>query len=136
MSKRLGSSCGINRSDFGGICEAGGTTLDGVDIQVLKAWMGLGFPAAATVPLPLTPGSRRYSASPPLASPGHNVIVDPVKEMALWDKWGREAWLMIVASEEDWIVDNGYTFEVSPQQFAFDLSFFAVPSSPYVNVFP
>ena len=108
----------------------------GVDIQVLKAWMGLGFPAAATVPLPLTPGSRRYSASPPLASPGHNVIVDPVKEMALWDKWGREAWLMIVASEEDWIVDNGYTFEVSPQQFAFDLSFFAVPSSPFVNVFP
>ena len=108
----------------------------GIDIKVLKAWMGLGFPAAATVPLPLTPGSRRYSASPPLASPEHNVIVDPGKEMALWDKWGRETWLMIVASEEDWIVDNGYTFEVSPQQFAFDLSFFAVPSSPYVNVFP
>ena len=108
----------------------------GIDIKVLKAWMGLGFPAAATVPLPLTPGSRRCSASPPLARPEHNVLVDPVQEMALWDKWGRGAWLMIVASEEDWIVDNGYTFEVSPQRFAFDLAFFAVPSSPYVNVFP
>ena len=135
MSERLGSSCGINRSDFGGICEAGGTTLDGVDLKLLKAWMGLGFPASPTVPA-FGVGSRRSLASPPLASPEHNVIVDPGKEMALWDKWGREAWLMIVASEEDWIVDNGYTFEVSPQQFAFDLSFFAVPSSPFVNVFP
>jgi hypothetical protein len=107
----------------------------GVDMKVLKAWMGLGFPASATVPA-FGAGSRRYLASPPLASPEHNVIVDPGKEMALWDKWGREAWLIIVASEEDWIVDNGYTFEVSQAQFAFDLSLFAVPSSPYVNVFP
>ena len=98
----------------------------GVDCKLLKAWMNLGFPASPTVP----------ASGIPLASPEHNVVVDPGKEMALWDKWGREAWLIIVASEEDWIVDNGYTFEVSPQQFAFDLSFFAVPSSPYVNVFP
>ena len=88
--------------------------------------MNLGFPASPTVP----------ANGIPLASPEHNVVVDPVKEMALWDKWGREAWLIIVASEEDWIVDNGYTFEVSQAQFAFDLSLFAVPSSPFVNVFP
>ena len=98
----------------------------GVDCKLLKAWMNLGFPASPTVP----------ASGIPLASPEHNVVVDPVKEMALWDKWGREAWLIIVASEEDWIVDNGYTFEVSQAQFAFDLSLFAVPSSPFVNVFP
>ena len=104
-------------------------------MKLLKAWMGLGCPTSATVPA-FGAGNRRYLASPPLASPEHNVIVDPGKEMALWDKWGREAWLIIVASEEDWIVDNGYTFEVSQAQFAFDLSLFAVPSSPFVNVFP
>ena len=97
----------------------------GLDFKLLKAWMNLGFPASPTVP----------ASGIPLASPEHNVVVDPVKEMALWDKWGREAWLIIVASEEDWIVDNGYTFEVSQAQFAFDLSLFAVPSSPFVNVF-
>ena len=107
----------------------------GVDLKLLKAWMGLGFPASPTVP-DFGIGSRRSLASPPLASPEHNVIVDPEKEMALWDKWGREAWLIIVASEEDWIVDNGYTFEVRQAQFAFDRSLFAVPSSPFVNVFP
>ena len=98
----------------------------GVDCKLLKAWMNLGFPASPTVP----------ASGIPLASPEHNVVVDPGKEMALWDKRGRDAWLIIVASEEDWIVDNGYTFEVSQAQFAFDLSLFAVPSSPYVNVFP
>ena len=25
----------------------------------------------------------------PLAGPGFNVVVDPVKEKALWDKWGE-----------------------------------------------
>ena len=98
----------------------------GVDCKLLKNWMELGFPASPTVSVD----------GIPLASPEYNVVVDPVKEMALWDKWGREAWLMIVASEEDWIVDNGYTFEVSQAQFAFDRSLFAVPSSPFVNVFP
>ena len=98
----------------------------GVDCKLLKAWMNLGFPASPTVP----------ASGIPLASPEYNVVVDPVTEMALWDKWGREAWLIIVASEEDWIVDNGYTFEVSQAQFEFDLSLFAVPSSPFVNVFP
>ena len=98
----------------------------GLDFRLLKAWMKLGFPASPTASID----------GIPLASPEHNVVVDPVKEMALWDKWGREAWLIIVASEEDWIVDNGYTFEVSQAQFAFDLSLFAVPSSPFVNVFP
>ena len=104
-------------------------------MKLLKAWMGLGCPTSATVPA-FGAGNRRYLASPPLASPEHNVIVDPVQEMALWDKWGREAWLIIVASEEDWIVDNGYTFEMSQIQFAFDLSLFAVPSSPFFYVFP
>ena len=126
MRRRLGSSCGVSPSEFGGICEAGCTTLDAVDCKLLKAWMNLGFPASPTVP----------ASGIPLASPEYNVVVDPVKEMALWDKWGREAWLIIVASEEDWIVDNGYTFEVSQAQFAFDLSLFAVPSSPFANVFP
>ena len=98
----------------------------GLDFKLLKAWMNLGFPASPTVP----------ASGIPLASPEHNVVVDPIKEMALWHKWGREAWLIIVASEEDWIVDNGYTFEMSHNQFAFDLSLFAVPSSPFVNVFP
>ena len=98
----------------------------GLDFKLLKAWMNLGFPASPTVP----------ASGIPLASPEHNVVVDPIKEMALWHKWGREAWLIIVASEEDWIVDNGYTFEVSQAQFAFDLSLFAVRSSPFVNVFP
>ena len=98
----------------------------GLDFRLLKRWSNLGFPASPTVP----------ANGIPLASPEHNVVVDPVKEMALWDKWGREAWLIIVASEEDWIVDNGYTFEVSQAQVAFDRSLFAVPSSPFVNVFP
>ena len=71
----------------------------GLDFKLLKAWMNLGFPASPTVP----------ANGIPLASPEHNVVVDPVKEMALWDKRGREAWLIIVASEEDCIGVNGYT---------------------------
>ena len=98
----------------------------GLDFKLLERCSNLGFPDSPTVP----------ANGIPLASPEHNVVVDPVKEMALWDKWGREAWLIIVASEEDWIGDNGYTFEVSQAPFAFDRSLFAVPSSPFVNVFP
>ena len=98
----------------------------GIDIQLLKAWMKVGYPAQPTVP-----GGRI-----PLASPEYNVVIDAVKEMALWDTWGREAWLIIVASEKDWIVDMGYDFEVSQAQFEFDRSLFDLPSSPFVNVFP
>jgi len=98
----------------------------GIDIQLLKAWMKVGYPAQPTVP-----GGRI-----PLASPEYNVVIDAVKEMALWDTWGREAWLIIVASEKDWIVDMGYDFEVSRAQFEFDRSLFDLPSSPFVNVFP
>ena len=98
----------------------------GIDIQLLKAWMKVGYPAQPTVP-----GGRI-----PLASPEYNVVIDAVKEMALWDTWGREAWLIIVASEKDWIVDKGYDFEVSRAQFEWDRSLFDLPSSPFVNVFP
>ena len=98
----------------------------GIDIQLLKAWMKVGYPAQPTVP-----GGRI-----PLASPEYNVVIDAVKEMALWDTWGREAWLIIVASEKDWIVDMGYDFEVSQARFEFDRSLFDLPSSPFVNVFP
>mgnify|MGYP005710778103 CR=1 FL=1 len=98
----------------------------GIDIQLLKAWMKVGYPAQPTVP-----GGRI-----PLASPEYNVVIDAVKEMALWDTWGREAWLIIVASEKDWIVDMGYDFEVSRAQFEWDRSLFDLPSSPFVNVFP
>jgi len=98
----------------------------GIDIRLLKAWMRVGYPAQPTVP-----GGRI-----PLASPEYNVVIDAVKEMALWDTWGREAWLIIVASEKDWIVDMGYDFEVSRAQFEFDRSLFDLPSSPFVNVFP
>jgi hypothetical protein len=97
----------------------------GVDIKVLKTWMNLGFPAS--------PMSVDGIA---LASPEHNVVVDPVKEKALWDTWGRAMWRCIVAAEEDWIVDNGYTFEMSDVQFAFDSSLFKAPSSPFINVVP
>ena len=98
----------------------------GIDIQLLKAWMKVGYPAQPTVP-----GGRI-----PLASPEYNVVIDAVKEMALWDTWGREAWLIIVASEKDWIVDKGCDFEVCQAQFEFERSLFAVPSSPFTNVFP
>ena len=50
----------------------------GVDCKLLKAWMNLGFPASPTVP----------ASGMPLASPEHNVVVDPGKEMALWDQVG------------------------------------------------
>ena len=98
----------------------------GIDIRLLKAWMKVGYPAQPTLP----------HCRIPLASPEYNVIIDAVKEMALWDTWGREAWLIIVASEKDWIVDMGYDFEVSRAQFEFDRSLFDLPSSPFVNVFP
>ncbi len=71
----------------------------------------------------------------PLASPEYNVVVDPDKEMALWDTWGRQTWLCIVASEEDWIVDKVYLFGVSQAHVEFDRSLFDVHSSPFVNVF-
>ena len=98
----------------------------GVDWKVLKTWMNLGFPTSRTASVD----------GVALASPERNVVVDPVKEKALWDKWGRAMWLCIVAAEEDWIVDKGYTFEVSDTQFAFDHSLFQCPSSPFVNVVP
>ena len=98
----------------------------GIDIQLLKAWMKVGYPAQPTVP-----GGRI-----PLASPEYNVVIDAVNEMALWDTWGREAWLIIVTSEKDWIVDMGYEFEVSQARFEYDRELFDLPSSPFVNVFP
>jgi hypothetical protein len=98
----------------------------GVDCKVLKPWMNFGFPASPTASVD----------GIALASPEHNVVVDPVKEKALWDTWGRAMWRCIVAAEEDWIVDNGYTFEMSDVQFAFDSSLFKAPSSPFINVVP
>jgi len=97
----------------------------GVDIRVLKTWMNLGFPASPTSVDGIA-----------LASPEHNVVVDPVKEKALWDTWGRATWRCIVAAEEDWIVDNGYSFDMSDVQFAFDSSLLNLPSSPFINVVP
>ena len=97
----------------------------GVDCRLLKLWMELGFPASPT-----------SVDGIPLASPEHNVVVDPVKEKALWDTWGRGTWLCIVASEKDWIVDKGFLFGVSQAHFELDRSLFNVPSSPFVNVFP
>ena len=99
----------------------------GVDRMLLKSWVGHGFPASPT-------GSQWESI--PLASPAFNVVVDPIKEKALWDKWGRDTWMCIVASEEDWLVEKGYTYEVSREQFAFDRSLHNVPSSPFIGVAP
>lgn len=99
----------------------------GVDRTLLKSWVGNGFPASPT-------GSHWEGI--PLAGPAFNVVVDPIKEKALWDKWGRDAWMCIVASEEDWLVEKGYTCEVSREQFAFDRSLYNVPSSPFIGVAP
>ena len=98
----------------------------GVDCRLLKSWQKLGFPASPTASV----------GGIPLAGPAFNVVVDPIKEKALWDKWGRDAWMCIVASEEDWIVDKGYTFGVSQVHFEFDRSLFNVPSSPFIGVVP
>ena len=98
----------------------------GVDIKVLKTWMNLGFPASPTASID----------GIPLASPEHNVVVDPVKEKALWDTWGRAMWRGIVAAEKDWLDDYKYSFEMSDGQFAFDASLFQLPSSPFINVVP
>ena len=103
----------------------------GIDWRLLKTWIGLGFPASSTSVDGIA-----------LARPEHNVIVDPVRERALWDTWGRTAWLSIVASEKDMLVDKGYifevndAFEVSHMQFALDRSLFQCPSSPFINVVP
>ena len=99
----------------------------GVDRMLLKSWVGHGFPAS--------PGGSHWEGIP-LAGPAFNVVVDPIKEKALWDKWGRDTWMCIVASEEDSIVDKGYTFELSKVQFEFDRSLFNVPSSPFIGVVP
>ena len=94
--------------------------------MLLKSWVKLGFPASPTASVD----------GIPLASPAFNVVVDPIEEKALWDKWGRDTWMCIVASEEDWIVDKGYTFELSKVQFEFDRSLFNVHSSPFIGVVP
>ena len=99
----------------------------GVNRQVLKSWMDRGFPASPT-------GSHWEGI--PLAGPAFNVVDDPIKEKALWDKRGRNVWMCIVASEEDSLVDKGYTFEVSEVQSQFDRSLFNVPSSPFIGVVP
>ena len=98
----------------------------GVDIKVLKTWMNLGFPASPTASVD----------GIALASPEHNVVVDPVKEKALWDTWGRAMWRGIVVAEKDWLDDCGYSFEMSDAQFAFDNSLFQLPTSPFINVDP
>ena len=97
----------------------------GVDIKVLKTWMNLGFPASPTSVDGIA-----------LASPEHNVVVDPVKEKALWDKWGRATWLCIVASEVDWVFDKGYTFGWDDVHFQINHSLFSLPSSPFIGVVP
>ena len=86
---------------------------------------------------------RCFPASPtvaadgiPLASPEYDVVTDPVAERSLWDTWGRDAWLCIVASEQYFNVYHGFIIEMSRVQFEFDFSLFAVPPSPFANVFP
>ena len=98
----------------------------GIDIRLLRAWMKVGYPAR-----PSMPHCRIL-----LATEEYNVIIDAVKEMALWDTWGREAWLSIVTSEKDWIVEMGHEFDMSPRRFEYEREFFDLPSSPFVNVFP
>ena len=98
----------------------------GVNRKVLKSWIDLGFPASPTTSVD----------GVPLAGPQHNVVDDPSEEKALWDTWGRDAWMCIVASEKDSLVEKGYTYEVSQAQFEFDRSLFNVPSSPFIGVVP
>ena len=68
----------------------------GVNRKLLKSWVDLGFPPSPTASID----------GIPLAGPQHDVVEDPSKEKDLWDKWGRDAWMCIVASEEDWLVDK------------------------------
>ena len=98
----------------------------GLNIKVLKQWIKDDFRASTTASMD----------GIPLASPEHNVVVDPVKEKALWDTWGRAMWRLIVVAEKDWLDDCGYSFEMSDGQFAFDYSLFQLPTSPFINVDP
>lgn len=98
----------------------------GLNIKVLKQWIEDDFRASTTASID----------GIPLASPEHNVVVDPVKEKAFWDTWGRAMWRLIVVAEKDWLDDCGYSFEMSDAQFAFDNSLFQLPTSPFINVDP
>ena len=98
----------------------------GVDCRLLKEWMKEGFTIS---PIASITGI-------PVASQEFKVVVDPAKEKALWDKWGRLTWLCIVASESDWVFDKGYTFGVSDVHFQMDRSLFSLPSSPFIGVVP
>ena len=98
----------------------------GVDCRLLKLWTNAKFPASPT----------NIVDGIPLAGPEWNVVVDPVKERALWDTWGRQAWLTIVATEKDWVEDKGYLWGMAPVHFAMDRSLFKLPSSPFINLAP
>ena len=99
---------------------------EGVANKLLRELIERGFPGSPTV----------SADGIPLASPEYDVVTDPVAERSLWDTWGRDAWLRIVASEQHFIVHHGFIFEMSRVQFEFDLSLFAVPPSRFANVFP
>jgi hypothetical protein len=98
----------------------------GVDCKLLKLWTNAKFPASPT----------NIVDGIPLAGSEWNVVVDPVKEKALWDTWGRQAWLTIVATEKDWVEDKGYLWGMDPVHFATDRSLFELPSSPFINIAP
>ena len=98
----------------------------GVDCRPLKEWMKQGFPPS---PIASIDGI-------PVASQEFKVVVDPAKEKALLDNWGKELWLCIVVSEADWVFDNVYTFGVSNVAFEMDSSLFSLPSSPFIGVAP
>ena len=98
----------------------------GVDCRLLRVWMKQGFQPSPTASID----------GIPVASQEFNVVVDPVKEKALWDTWGRITWLCIVASEVDWVFDKGYTFGWDDVHFQMDRSLFSLPSSPFIGVVP